>query len=131
MARDDHSRGRHASALRRKKPTRPPYDRILVVCEGKKTEPNYFEEIRKEARIPTAHVCVLPSQLGTQPSHVVEFAVSKFKETKGFEKVFAGFDRYDHITYAAAIARAESLDGKLKNDENKQVIFKAIVSVPS
>jgi hypothetical protein len=131
MARNDHSRARHASALRRKKPTRPPYDRILVVCEGKKTEPNYFKVIRKEARIPTAYVCVLPSQFGTQPSQVVKFAVSKFEETKGFEKIFAVFDRDDHTTYVDAIAHAESLDGKLKNDENKQVIFRAIVSVPS
>jgi len=131
MTRDDHSRARHASALRRKKPTRPPYDRILIVCEGKKTEPNYFEEIRIEGRIPTAHVCVLPSRFGPQPSQIVEFAVSKFRETKGFEKVFAVFDRDYHTSYVNAIARAEALDGKLKNDENKQVIFKAIVSVPS
>ena len=131
MASKDHSRARHANALRRKKPTRPPYDRILVVCEGKKTEPNYFEEIRIEARISAIHVCVLPSGFGAQPSRVVEFAVSKFKETKGFEKVFAVFDRDDHPCYANAVRRAESLDRKLKNDENEQIVFKAIVSVPS
>jgi hypothetical protein len=131
MARDDHSRARHVSALRRKKPTRPPYDRILVVCEGKKTEPNYFEEIRMEARIPAIHVYVLPSGFGTQPSRVVEFAVATFKETKGFEKVFAVFDRDDHPSYVDAVKRVESLDGKLKNDENEHVVFKAIVSVPS
>lgn len=131
MARNDNSRARHTNALQRKKPTRPPYDRILVVCEGKKTEPNYFEEIRIEARIPAIHVCVLPSGFGAQPSRVVEFAVSKFEETKGFEKVFAVFDRDDHPCYANAVKRAESLDRKLKNDENEQVVFKAIVSVPS
>jgi len=101
-----------------------------VVCEGKKTEPNYFEEIRIEARIPAIHVCVLPSRFGAQPSRVVEFAVAKFKETKAFEKVFAVFDRDDHSSYADAVKRAESLDGKLKNDENEHVVFKAIVSVP-
>jgi hypothetical protein len=79
--RDNHSRARHANALRRKKPARPPYDRILVVCEGKKTEPNYFEEIRIEARISAIHVCVLPSGFGAQPSRVVEFAVSKTTNT--------------------------------------------------
>ncbi|HWS84516.1 MAG TPA: RloB family protein [Ktedonobacteraceae bacterium] len=131
MAQNDHPRVRKPSTLERKKPTRQPYDRILVVCEGKKTEPNYFDEIRKQARIPTAHICVLHSQFGTQPSRVVEYAVTQFYQTKAFEKVFAVFDRDDHTSYANAIAKAESLDGKLKNDENKQVIFKAIVSVPS
>src|SRR5690242_18450883 len=100
-------------------------------CEGKKTEePSFFKVIWKEGRIPTAHVCVLPSQFGTQPSQIVEFVVAKFRETKGFEKMFAVFDRDDHTSYANAIVQAESLDGKLKNDENKQVIFRAIVSVP-
>jgi hypothetical protein len=70
MARDNHPRARHASTLRRKKPTRPPYDRILVVCEGKKTEPNYFDEIRIEARISAIHVRALPSRFGAQPSRV-------------------------------------------------------------
>ena len=131
MARNDNFRARPANALRRKKPTRPPYDRILVVCEGKKTEPNYFEEIRIEARISPIHVCVLPSGFGAQPSRVVEFAVSKFEETKGFEKVFAVFDRDDHPCCANAVRRAELLDRKLENDENEKVVFKAIVSVPS
>jgi hypothetical protein len=132
VARIANGRAKSVSGLRRKPPIRELYDRILIVCEGKKTEPNYFEEIRKQARIPTAHICVLHSQLGTQPSQVVEYAVTQFNEKKkAFEKVFAVFDRDDHTSYANAIARAESLDGKLENDEKKQVIFKAIVSVPS
>jgi hypothetical protein len=102
------------------------------VCEGKKTEPNYFEEIRKEARLTTTDICVLYSKLGTQPLQVVEYAVTQFNQKeKEFEKIFAVFDRDDHYSYANAIARAESLDGKLENDEKKPVVFKAIVSVPS
>lgn len=132
MARIANGRAKSVRDLQRKQPIRELYDRILIVCEGKKTEPNYFEEIRKQARIPTAHICVLHSQLGTQPSQVAEYAVTQFFEKKqAFEKVFAVFDRNDHTSYANAIARAESLDGKLENDEKKRVIFKAIVSVPS
>lgn len=74
MARSNRLRVRKVGDLRRKQPTREPYDRILIVCEGKKTEPNYFEEIRKEERIPTAHIYVLHSQFGTQPLQVVKFA---------------------------------------------------------
>ncbi len=47
-----HSRARSGRDLKRKTPNRPPYDRILIVCEGAKTEVNYFEEIRQEARLP-------------------------------------------------------------------------------
>lgn len=117
--------------LRRGQPIRERYDRILIVCEGKKTEPNYFNEIRQEARISTVHIHVSHSQLGTQPLQVVNSAVELFQEKKqAFEKVFAVFDRDDHNTYTNAIARAKALDGQLKNDEGKKVTFKAIVSVP-
>jgi len=112
------------------KPTRPPYDRILIVCEGKKTEPNYFNEIRIKARISPVHICVLQGQ-GTQPLKVVDSAVLEFQERdKEFEHVFAVFDRDEHDNYPNAIARAESLNGKLTNDEGRPVVFKAIVSVP-
>ena len=70
------------------------------------------------------------SREGTQPLQVVRSAELEFQKTKQFEKVFAVFDRDDHTTYADAITKAESLNGKLKNDEGKQVLFKAIVSVP-
>jgi RloB-like protein len=130
VARTPKGRAKPTGSLRRGQPTRERYERILIVCEGEKTEPNYFDEIRQEARIPTLHIRILHSQEGTQPLQVVHSAEEEFKKTKQFEKVFAVFDRDDHTTYANAIARAESLNGKLKNDEGKQVLFKAIVSVP-
>jgi hypothetical protein len=133
MAQTPKGKAKSARDLRRGLPTREPYDRILIVCEGKKTEPNYFHEIRQEGRISTVHICISPSQLGTQPLQVVNSAVALFHEKKrAFEKVFAVFDRDDHSTYNNAINRAESLssNGDLINDEGKQATFKAIVSVP-
>jgi len=130
VVRTPKGRAKPADSLRRGQPTREPYERILIVCEGKKTEPNYFNEIRQEVRISTLHIRILHSQEGTQPLQVVSFAEAEFKKTRQFEKVFAVFDRDDHTTYANAIAKAESLNGKLENGEGKQVIFKAIVSVP-
>ncbi len=130
VARIPKGRAKPTSHLRRGQPTREPYDRMLIVCEGKKTEPNYFNEMRQEARISTLHIRILHSQEGPQPLQVVNSAESEFQKTKQFEKVFAVFDRDDHKTYADAIAKAESLNGKLKNDEGKPVLFEAIVSVP-
>jgi len=63
MGRDNHPRERQAQKLARKKASRGRYPRVLIVCEGKKTEPNYFEEIRREFRLHTANVRVLPSVL--------------------------------------------------------------------
>ena len=116
--------------LTRTKGRRPPYDRVLIVCEGKKTEPLYFDDIRKKNRIPSAHVHVLHSDLGTQPRQVVDFAVSTFEKSKEFEWIFAVFDRDDHTTYHDALTRAQALDKKLKNSERKAVRFIAIPSVP-
>ncbi len=36
---------RRGKQLQRKVPKRKPYDRVLIVCEGEKTEPIYFEDL--------------------------------------------------------------------------------------
>jgi RloB-like protein len=130
MPRDNHPRERQARALARKKPKRPPFDRMLIVTEGAKTEPLYFEDIRKQKRIASAHIEVLHSALGTQPRQVVDFAHSRFLESRAFECVFAVFDRDDHSTYADALARARALDNTLRNDARQLVRFIAVPTVP-
>ena len=113
-------RDRSAKALSRRRGKRPPYDRVLIVCEGEKTEPNYFNDIRRQNRVPSAHVRVLPSDYGTQPRQVVNFAEYLFLESREYDWVFAVFDRDEHPTYHDAIHRARALDQKLKNDERKK-----------
>lgn len=125
------SRIRNQKDLRRGGPIRQPYDRVLIVCEGAKTEPNYFNEIRILERLSSAHVVIIPSTLGTDPLNVVKSAIEEFEKTRAYDKVFVVFDRDDHLTYDNAIAKAEATDGKLRNDEKRAVPFKAIVSVPS
>lgn len=126
-----HPRSRSGNDPRRKAPKRPPYPRVLIVCEGEKTEVNYFEEIRQAARLPTVYLRVIHSPLGTEPKQIVESAEQEFAKSKGLEKVCAVFDRDQHLTYANAIAMSEARDGKLRNDEKEPVSFEAIVSVPS
>jgi hypothetical protein len=46
MGRDHSAKERQRLQLGRKRARRPTFDRILIVTEGEKTEPNYFEEIR-------------------------------------------------------------------------------------
>ena len=130
MPRDNHPRERQARALQRKQGKRPPYDRVLIVCEGAKTEPLYFNDIRIQNRVSPAHVSVMPSDYGTQPSQIVTFARDKFGETRAYEWVFAVFDRDDHTTYHNALQMAQGLDNKLRNDEKKKTRFIAVPSVP-
>jgi hypothetical protein len=119
-----------ARDLRRKQSTKRSYDRILIVCEGEKTEKQYFEEIRIQKRIPTLHIHVLPSAYGTAPRQVLDFAIDKFKETKAYEYVFAVFDRDEHKSFSDTLERARSIAEKFKNDEGDKVKFLAIPSVP-
>ena len=130
MLRDRHPRARQAKKLARKQGTRLPYKRILIVCEGSKTEPLYLNSIRKQLRIPTAYIDVIPSTFGTEPRQIVDYAEAKFVEARNFDLVVAVFDRDQHLTYNDALIRAAVLDQKFKNDDCKVVSFKAVASVP-
>lgn len=139
MARDNSPKERQRQQLERKLARRASYDRILNVSEGSKTEPNYFVEIRQAYRLHTANVEVRPSELGTAPIQVVQYARELFEfgdkhkniQPRTFEQVYAVFDRDDHVSYFDALTMADSLDGKLKNDSKQFVRFQAVASVPS
>lgn len=124
-------RERAAADLKRKKGKRPGHERILIVSEGKKTEPNYFNEIRRERRLSGTHVKILQAD-GTQPLKVVGSAETYFKDSREYERVYAVFDRDSHPldNYQNALNKARSLDAKMKNREGGKVAFKAIPSVP-
>lgn len=139
MARENHPRERQAKKLARKLGRRAPHDRILIVCEGGKTEPLYLNEIRQYYRLPTANIKVLQSLQGTDPMHVVKSAKDLFEQgdyssnirARAFEKVYAVFDRDDFNNYHDALIYAKSLDKKLKNDDRKKIRFEAVASVPN
>lgn len=61
MARENSPRNRQRAQLERKKNKRASYDRILIICEGAKTEPLYFDEIRQFYKLHTANIQVMQS----------------------------------------------------------------------
>jgi hypothetical protein len=138
MGRDRSPKERQRQQLERKRAQRESCDRILIVSEGRKTEPNYFNEIRIVYRLSTASVAVRPSELGTAPIQVVQYAQELFEkgdshkgiQPRSFEQVYAVFDRDDHDSYHDALEQAESLDRTLKNDAKQWITFRAIASVP-
>lgn len=139
MARDNSPKERQKKQLERKQGQRASYDRILIVSEGSKTEPNYFREIRATYRLHTANVEVQYSELGTAPIQVVKYAHALFEngdrhkniQRRAFEKVYAVFDRDDHESFYEALSLTASLNGKLRNDAKQPVAFHAIASIPS
>jgi hypothetical protein len=139
MGRDNQPKDRQLHRKATKEAQRASYARILVVTEGSKTEPLYLEEIRAGHHLHSANVEVQPGQLGTAPIQVVRYAQQLFEEgdlrkgirAKSFDQVYAVFDRDDHDSYFNALDVAQSLDGKLRNDERQPISFKAIASIPS
>ena len=138
MARNHSPKERQQKQLERKRELRAPCARILIVSEGSKTEPLYFEDMRIDQRLPQANIAVSPSNLGTEPLQVVKYAKQLFEEgdkfksiePRAFEYVYAVFDRDDHLSYFDALQYAESLDNTLPNDSDEAVRFQAIASVP-
>jgi RloB-like protein len=133
MGKDNQPHNRQQNKIDRKNGKKAPYPRILIVCEGTKTEPQYFREIRQFHKLQNANVQVMPSKYGTSPAQVVEYAYDIFMKgdshkihKKSFEKVYAVFDRDDHSTYHEALEAAQTINQKL----GKAFEFRAIPSVP-
>ncbi len=131
MARSQHRFERTQGELRRKTGTRAAFQRALIACEGSKTERNYFEDIRRQLRLPKSQVTVLPPDRGTEPRQVVDYAVEKFLESNEYDVVYAVFDRDKHNTYDDALARAAQLNASMRNDFGRKVPFFAVPSVPN
>jgi hypothetical protein len=94
----------------RREPTLEPRAHILIVCEGSKTEPTYFEALRKHRRLFTAEVEICGPELGTHPRKLVECAVGKRDEAKApFDEVWCVFDEDEHERIHEVLDRARAL----------------------
>jgi len=107
-----------AKSLKRNAPTQTIEKKILIACEGEKTERKYFNAIRQDLRLPPEQVDVLPHD-GTDPLSIVN-AVVEARKDKQREKnwvkgdvAWAVFDGDEHIAndpirWHQAIQKAES-----------------------
>jgi hypothetical protein len=62
-------------SIKRRGPSRQPKIRILVVCEGKKTEPGYLKQFQHHVRNPRVHI--EPLGPAGVPISVVERAMTE------------------------------------------------------
>jgi hypothetical protein len=110
-------RRRKRSDLERRKPTIEPRERILIVCEGDKTEPYYFLGLRERLRLSAVEVRVCGEECDSAARNVVDYAVTlldgvKVSESSLFDMVWCVVDVEIPIapTLPAAINRAKAYD---------------------
>jgi hypothetical protein len=96
------NRAKSAQKLARRQAKREPYDRVLIVCEGQKTEPNYFSEMKDYYCLSSANVEVT-GDCDSSPVDVFNFAKNKYQLSKQegneFDRVYCVFDKDAHSTY--------------------------------
>ncbi|MEA1673472.1 RloB family protein [Nitrospirillum sp. BR 11163] len=79
--------------LSRSLPSREPLGRILVVCEGLKTEPNYFNALARQYRARNVIIKGSGGVSGTDPCSVLQFALECNKDDGPYENIFCVFDK--------------------------------------
>lgn len=92
-------------SLRRKRAKRSSYDRVLIVCEGEKTEPNYLKALIDDLQLNTANVVVAKNIAGSSPKSIVDFALKEYRKEEEYDRVYCVFDKDRHTTYDSALDR--------------------------
>ena len=99
-------KARKAEDLTRRKAKREPYAKVLIVCEGEKTEPFYFEGLISHYQLNSANIEVT-GECGSVPINIVEHANQRYQQEDragdAFDKVYCVFDKDRHETYDAAL----------------------------
>lgn len=96
-------KAKNAASLRRRAARRSPYDMVLIVCEGEKTEPNYFQALINDLQLNTANIKILKNTAGSAPRTIVDFALEEYRKEKVYDRVYCVFDKDRHPSYAEAL----------------------------
>lgn len=114
----------------RHKASRMPYQKVLIVTEGTKTEPIYFKEVIDYYEINTANVRI-SGECGSDPISVFNFAVELYHQETikddPFDRVYCVFDQDSYHLGTNKYKQALDKIGSIKPKET----FFAITSVPS
>jgi len=113
MARPDRSSKGRRGYKNRNVNSREERQRFLIVCEGSKTEPNYFQGFRVDVRE------IIVKGLGISPSQLVDEA-DLLRQEKGYDQVWCVFDRdswpIDNFNGAFSKARAKGIKVAYTNE---------------
>ncbi|MDF0605431.1 RloB family protein [Neisseriaceae bacterium TC5R-5] len=113
MGHDELHKKRKAQAneLKRSAARRQRYDKVLIVCEGEKTEPGYFQALIREYKIHTGDVNIT-GDCGSAPESVLAHALALFDQEKSsasgpFNRVYCVIDKDGHANYQQVINRIQ------------------------
>ncbi len=99
----------------------PPRARILIVCEGRETEPRYFDALCRHKRLTATEVEIHGDPSGSHPGNLVDYAARNAAreaerlglETNPYDRVWCVFDRDNHENIHDVLAKAASLGFKV------------------
>jgi hypothetical protein len=118
-------KARQAADLHRRKARREPYAKVLIVCEGEKTEPYYFHGLKECYGLNSANV-EIGGNIGSAPSSIYDYARQRYRAEKDagdpFDHVYCVFDKDTHDSYDQTVQ-------DLAHSTPKNV-FRAITSIP-
>lgn len=114
------------ASLKRRGPQRDVRQRVLIICEGKNTEPYYFKAMKRCLKIPSADL-EISDENQTCPLNLVKFAKRRAESARAtgdpYDRVYCVFDQDSHYHYDDALKFAER--------NSKSHGLHAIYSVPS
>jgi hypothetical protein len=61
---------------------------VLIVCEGERTEPNYFRAMVDDLQLNTANIVVAKNTAGSSPKTIVEFALKEYGKEKEYDRIY-------------------------------------------
>jgi hypothetical protein len=117
-------RTRAENTLRRRSGHRPPRIRVLIVCEGKETEPNYFRALREEEAVRRRFSVVVQKGKGGSCLTVVQQAVAEQQKAaarqEDYDEVWCVFDveragQREQVTKARTLADRHGIRLALSN----------------
>lgn len=96
-------RAKLKAALLRQAARKSPYDMVLIVCEGEKTEPQYFQALIDDLQLNTANIKILKNTAGSAPRTIVDFALKEYRKEREIDRVYCVFDKDCHTSYTEAL----------------------------
>lgn len=106
---------RRENDTRRRRPSRQPRARVLIVCGGVRTEPDYFNGLKRRERNAAVHVKVIGK--GVDPEALVRYAAEKrARAADDFDEVWCvtDVDEYD-LEPAVRLAQDEGISLAVSN----------------
>jgi hypothetical protein len=111
--------------IRRRAPTRQPKRRLLIVCEGRETEPGYIRAFQREVRNPRVEIRIekkntplrLVERAVRLKEEAQEDAVRQRDENLRWDEVWGVFDidEHAHLDEARKLAQTHGIDLAVSN----------------